>query len=318
MSDFNVRSDSVDVEQIMRQIRARIREKRGADYTEAELQQLATVKLERFLDPRGLRSDLVEQFKRHRTVSPELPKYPFDDTTLYETHRAPLRAIRRLLRPILKLFFNPNSLTHALHLQSQMNDDFHRRLRQREEMDPLFYEVIHNLVMEVTRLGIEVQNLKMRVESMSSRLDFDERRARSLETVVEYRRPARPSGPSPQGPQGSPGPAPPPAGRPSAPPAPLGAPGSPGPQGQPAFGGPPGSPGGQGDRQRRRRRRRRRPGRTMAERTGPGSDPAQASPDVSGGSDPSAFADRDDDGGGHDDEGSGGSMGSEGSGAADQ
>ena len=42
MADFNVRSDSVDVEQIMRQIRARIREKRGADYTEAELQQLAT------------------------------------------------------------------------------------------------------------------------------------------------------------------------------------------------------------------------------------------------------------------------------------
>ena len=65
MADINVRSDSVDVEQIMRQIRARIREKRGADYTEAELQQLATVKLEKFLDPRGVRSDLVEQFRAH-------------------------------------------------------------------------------------------------------------------------------------------------------------------------------------------------------------------------------------------------------------
>ena len=36
MSDMNVRSESVDVEQIMKQIRARVREKRGADYTEAE------------------------------------------------------------------------------------------------------------------------------------------------------------------------------------------------------------------------------------------------------------------------------------------
>ena len=63
MADINVRSDSVDVEQIMRQIRARIREKRGADYTETELQQLATVKLEKFLDPSGVRSDLVEQFR---------------------------------------------------------------------------------------------------------------------------------------------------------------------------------------------------------------------------------------------------------------
>ena len=68
MSEMNVRSDSVDVEQIMRQIRARIREKRGADYTEAELQQLATVKLEKFLDPRGLRSDLVAEYRRTRVV----------------------------------------------------------------------------------------------------------------------------------------------------------------------------------------------------------------------------------------------------------
>jgi hypothetical protein len=46
---------------------------------------------------------------------------------------------------------------------------------------------MHNLVLELTRLGIEVKNLKMRVESMSSRLDFDERRARALEGVVMYR-----------------------------------------------------------------------------------------------------------------------------------
>ena len=42
-------------------------------------------------------------------------------------------------------------------------------------------------MLELTRLGIEVKNLKMRVESMSSRLDFDERRARALEGVVQYR-----------------------------------------------------------------------------------------------------------------------------------
>ena len=112
----------------MRQIRARIREKRGADYTEAELQQLATVKLEKFLDPRGVRSDLVEQFQRHRTVSPEPPKYEFEDTTLYETHRGLLRFIRKLLHPILKLFINPNPLIQALHIQKQVNDEFHKRL----------------------------------------------------------------------------------------------------------------------------------------------------------------------------------------------
>ena len=69
MSDFTVRSDDVDVEQIMRQIRSRIREKRGVDYTEEEIRELANVKLEKFLDPRGVRSDLLEQFRRKREAS---------------------------------------------------------------------------------------------------------------------------------------------------------------------------------------------------------------------------------------------------------
>ena len=54
MADFNVRADAVDVEQIMRQIRGRIRDKRGVDYTEEQIQELAKVKLEKFLDPRGV------------------------------------------------------------------------------------------------------------------------------------------------------------------------------------------------------------------------------------------------------------------------
>ena len=44
MAEFTVRSDSVNVEQIMEQIRARIREKRGVDYTEQEIRDLAAVK----------------------------------------------------------------------------------------------------------------------------------------------------------------------------------------------------------------------------------------------------------------------------------
>jgi hypothetical protein len=39
-------------------------------------------------------------------------------------------------------------------------------------------------VLETTRMGIEVQNLRMKVESLSSRLDFSERRVRALEGVV--------------------------------------------------------------------------------------------------------------------------------------
>ena len=100
MAEFNIRTDAVDVEQIMRQIRARIREKRGVDYTEQQIQELANVKLERFLDPKGVRSDLVEQFRRTRAATPEPPKYTFEDSTIYDTHRGLLRFMRRLLNPI--------------------------------------------------------------------------------------------------------------------------------------------------------------------------------------------------------------------------
>jgi hypothetical protein len=62
MSDFNIRADSVDVQELMGQIRARIRDKRGVDYTEQQIQELAEAKLERFLDPSGVRSDLLKHF----------------------------------------------------------------------------------------------------------------------------------------------------------------------------------------------------------------------------------------------------------------
>jgi hypothetical protein len=177
MADFNVRSDSVNVEQIMEQIRARIREKRGVDYTEQQIRELAAVKLEKFLDPRGVRSDLLTEFRR---VEPD-PNFAFEDDTLFHSTRAPfLMWIRRLLRPVLKLFFNPNPLIHVLHMQSKLNE-----LNATRHL--LYYELIHNLVVEATRLGIEVKNLRMRVESLDARVDFSERRARALEGAVMYR-----------------------------------------------------------------------------------------------------------------------------------
>jgi hypothetical protein len=184
MADFSIRSDSVDVEQIMRQIRARIREKRGADYTEQEIRQLANAKLETFLDPTRVRSDLLQQFRAVRSQQPPPPNFAFEDSTIFDTHRPFLRFIRRLFRPILKLFFNPNPVAEALHIQAKLNE---RNAESLARLETLHYELIHNLVVEVTRLGIEVKNLKMKVESVAGRLDFDERRARALEGAVQYR-----------------------------------------------------------------------------------------------------------------------------------
>jgi len=195
MAEFQVRSDAVDVEHIMRQIRQRIREKRGVDYTEEELKALATVTLEKFLDPAGVRSDLVQQFRTAHPPEPDPPNYAFEDTTLYETHRGIIRGIRKLLNPLLKLFFNPNPIVDALHIQAELNKRNAAFQTRQLGLENLRYEVMHNLVMELTRAGIEIRNLKMRLDSITGRLDFDERRQRAFEGAVQYRKPdGRPQG----------------------------------------------------------------------------------------------------------------------------
>ena len=297
MADFNIRSDSVNVEQIMEQIRARIREKRGVDYTEQQISELAAVKMEKFLDARGVRSDLLEEFRRMRPPvdAPVRPNYVFDETTLFDTHRAPIRWIRRLLQPILKLFFNPNPLIQALHIQSQLNtmqaQAEAEQLARGPARDQLTFEVMHNLVLEATRMGIEVKNLKMRVESLSSRLEFNERRARVLESAVVYKAPEQPSDRGFQQPAGTARPdiesrPPEPRSQPDYRPRPEAAQERRAPSAPPAPQGAqvPGAPEGPGQRSRRRRRRRgRRGGASAANVMGSGPTPGGSAPAEPGG-----------------------------------
>lgn len=260
MPEFNIRSDSIDVEKIMEQVRARIREKRGVDYTEEQIRELATVKLERFLDPKNVRSDLLEHYrKQHDQPAPAAPSasepravsasdtvatppfepvtvHPFEPDVVYQSSRAGigrvLQTIRRALRPILKLLFNPGPILETLRALSvhaantnrallvneerhvlneerhSSNQERHRlndeRHKARAELDVLTYEVLNNLVVEMTRLAIDMKNHKMRVESVAARLDFDERRARALEEVVQYRESAGTDGSAAAGEAGAP------------------------------------------------------------------------------------------------------------------
>jgi hypothetical protein len=187
MADFKLRADSVDVEQITNQIRDRLAEKRGVDYTEAQVRELATVPLETFLDARSVRSNLVEQFRRSRpTIDEDRATFAdacsFDEQALLTAQRRSMRLVQRILAPFLKLTCNP--LIRMLRSQSDLNVTL---LTRGAQWNALQYEVMHNLVLETTKMSIEVKNLKMVVQSLSSRLDMTERRARALEGVVQYR-----------------------------------------------------------------------------------------------------------------------------------
>ena len=197
MSEFNIESDAIDVQQIMEQIRSRLKEKRNEDYTEEQIRELVNVKLERFLDPKNVRSGMVELYRKRlkEAQSAEAPTlFDFDPESIYRSSRGSLGQvlyrIRKLLNPLLKLFFNPAPIVHALTVQTRINEVLSQMVRTQAEfveIAALNYEVMNNLVVEMTRLTIDMKNHRMRVESVAGRLDFDERRARALEKVVQYR-----------------------------------------------------------------------------------------------------------------------------------
>jgi len=201
--------DQVDVEQIMREIRGRVAQRQGVELTGEQIQDLAARRLESILDPRSIKPSLLEGLRRNAgavapTVTPRAstePVYSFEDTTIYDSHRFVLRFVRKLLNPLLKLFFNPNPLIRALHLQARLNVEAAAREaehdRRQAEWNALHYEIVQRLVAEISRLSIEVQALSTKVESLGGRVDFNDRRVRSIEGAAQQTRPAsRPDAPA--------------------------------------------------------------------------------------------------------------------------
>jgi hypothetical protein len=203
------RTDRVDVEQIMREIRTRIAQRSGIELSNQQIQDLAARRLEAILDPRGLKPELLDQLRRsagERPVSVDVvtpgsaQSYPFDEATLYDSPNALLRFIRKLLQPILRMMFNPTPIAHALALQSRLNAEIAAREAERDrrqaEWNALHYEILQRLALEVSRGAIESQNLVLRVESLAAKVDFNERRVRSIEGTQVRVRPQEPVQPA--------------------------------------------------------------------------------------------------------------------------
>jgi hypothetical protein len=186
----------------MRDIRARIAQRQGIDLSNQQIQDLAARRLESILDPRAIRPSLLEGLRRSAgavtaTAAPKPssePVYTFDHTTIYDSPRAVLRFIRRLLNPLLKLFFNPNPLIRALHLQARLNVEAAEREaardRRQTEWNALHYEILQRVVTDVSRVSLELQALSMRIESLNARIDFSDRRVRSIEGTAQSGRAA--------------------------------------------------------------------------------------------------------------------------------
>jgi hypothetical protein len=192
--------DQLDVEQIMREIRSRISERHGIELTAQQIQELAARRLEAILDPRTIKPSLMDELRRASGLPPDTPSSEpesdelLTESTLYRSDSGFVRALRKLLNPLLKLLFNPAAIVAALNIQARRAKAAEAReaeLRRRQtEWNALHFEILRRLVTEVTRVEIENQHLTHRVESLTAKVDFNERRVRGLEHTQQHARPS--------------------------------------------------------------------------------------------------------------------------------
>ena len=175
---FEIEAEGLDVERLLADVHRRIEERRTSGlYTEEELRYIAERPLEPVLQARDVSSALLEEFRARDTQW----NFSFDPETLYRSSRGAFGQVlalsRRLLRPVQKLFWNPTPMISALSRQSDLNR--------------FTAHLLHNLVLELTRLNLELSELRNRNLQLAGRVETLARRAKTLEDILGEREGAK-------------------------------------------------------------------------------------------------------------------------------
>ena len=177
MSTFSAKGSDIDVEAIMANIRKKIEEKRKGLYTEEEVKEIAEMRLDAILDSNEFNSDFVAAFRARDAQW----NYSFTPETIYQSSAGSkgglIRKLRSLLNPVLKLFFNPNPMISALTRQSDLNR--------------YYVLLLNNMTTEVTRLNLDLTNLKARLRTLGVRVDFQTKREKTFEQMASAKRESR-------------------------------------------------------------------------------------------------------------------------------
>jgi hypothetical protein len=173
MSTFSVKGSDIDVESVMATIRSRIEEKRKGLYTEEEVREIAEMKLDSVLDASQFNSDFVAAFR----ARDEQWNFTFGPETIYQSSRGLpgqlIRLARSVLNPVLKLFFNPNPIISSLSRQADLNR--------------YYVSLLHNMAVELTKMNLELTNLKARLRATGAKVEFQTRREKALEDLTTSR-----------------------------------------------------------------------------------------------------------------------------------
>jgi hypothetical protein len=126
------------------------------------------------LDAHEFRSRLLAELLADR----ERWSFAFGPEHVYGSSRGGagrlLEKVRRLLNPVQKLFWNPTPMISALSRQADLNQTY--------------VHLIHNLAEELTRVNLDVQDLRNRVLQLQGRLELHARREKALEALLSEAR----------------------------------------------------------------------------------------------------------------------------------
>jgi hypothetical protein len=163
--------DAVDVAAVLKSIRETIAEKKARGLlSDEEVREIAEYRLEPVLGAHDFSSPLL----RALLEDPRRWNYEFDKEAIYRSRRggsgAVLERIRRWLRPVQKLFWNPTPMISSLSRQADLNTTI--------------LHLLHNLAEQATRLNLEVTDLRARLLQLQGQLEMQARREKALEELL--------------------------------------------------------------------------------------------------------------------------------------
>jgi len=178
MEPFVIKDDKINVAEIMKHIRKQIEKKKRVLYTEEELKELAKSKLSSYIHSSEVKSSFAEELqalKADWNVSISLE-------SLYKSHPnlygRVIYRIRKFLRPVARFFMNIDVLFPEFHKQSKLNLNL--------------AHLLYNLILELTKLRLEHDELKSRLETLNHRLELQTKRERALEKMVVFKKTTSP------------------------------------------------------------------------------------------------------------------------------
>ena len=146
MKDFKIPSHQVDVVEIMKKIRQGAASSRSEMTLEERVRREAKSEFIALVQAAQVPDFMVDQIRQQQVIE------PYDPRTLYASSRPGVGGligiIRRILKPITKLFINLDPMAHEMNRLTILNN--------------FYLKTIQDLIVKVSALRVDVHQMKRR------------------------------------------------------------------------------------------------------------------------------------------------------------